>query len=502
MTARPVLIVAALTVVGVALRVVLADQSLFADELSTHYVVTGRSLFDAISIVHTDAEITPPLYFALTWLTTRIGDTAELLRLPSLIAGAAAIPLVYLVGVRTVGRRAALVAAALTTLSPFMAYYSAEARGYALVVALVLLSTLALLLAVDGGRTRWWVLYAVCTCAAVYTHYTSVFALAGQLGWLLWAHPQARRPALIASAAAAVAFLPWLSGLRGDLNSTTTDILSNLQPFTSTFVFRSLTHWAVGYPYATPISRIRDLPGIEALVLLALALLVALAGYARGARPRLDRRVALMFVLALSVPVGEAVASAIGSNLLGTRNLAVSWPALALCAGWFLTSAGRRAGAFAAGLAIAAFAIGAVKLFGADFRRPDFNNVAAFIDREAASGDLVVDGANLSPAGIPTPLDVTTDRPHRRFYLNVGRVEYDPFRILEEAPPAGDVAREAAAAADGKRLFVVLAQGSPTWTDVTDALAPGYRLAETRSYPGIVTLEVRVFEPAQTATGA
>ena len=502
MAVRPSLIVAALTVVGAALRLALAGQSLFADELSTHYMVTGRGLADTVSLVHTDAEITPPLYFVLAWLATRIADTAELLRAPSLIAGVASIPLVYLVGVRTVGRRAALVAAALTTLSPFMAYYSGEARGYALMVALVLLSTLAVLLAVDSGKRRWWVLYAVCACAAVYTHYTSVFALAGQLAWLLWAYPRARRPALIATAAATVAFLPWLSGLRGDLSSTTTDILSNLQPFTPTYVFRSFTHWAIGFPYATPITRIRDLPGVAGLVLLGLALLVAFAGYIRGARPTLDRRVALVIVLALSVPVGEAIASAIGSNLLGTRNLAASWPAAALGAGWFLASAGRRAGAVAAGLAIAAFAIGVVKLFETDFVRPDFDAVAAYVDREAAAGDVVVDGAALSPAGIPTPLDVTTDRPHPRSYLNVDRVEYDPFRILETARPPGDVAREAAAAADGKRLFVVLAQGSPTWSEVTDALAPEYRMTEQRSYPGIVTLEVRVFEPSQTATGA
>ncbi len=50
---------------------------------------------------------------------------------------------------RTVGRRAALVAAALTALSPFLIFYSAEARGYELMIALVLVSTLALLRAVE-----------------------------------------------------------------------------------------------------------------------------------------------------------------------------------------------------------------------------------------------------------------------------------------------------------------------------------------------------------------
>ena len=83
------LIVAALTAVGVALRLAVAHQSLFADELSTRYMVAGRGLGDVISVVHTDAEITPPLYFVTAWLTTRIDLTPELVRAPSLIAGAA-----------------------------------------------------------------------------------------------------------------------------------------------------------------------------------------------------------------------------------------------------------------------------------------------------------------------------------------------------------------------------------------------------------------------------
>ena len=111
--------------------------------------------------------------------------TPELLRLPSLLAGVATIPGVYLLGVRTVGRSAGLVAAALTALAPFMAFYSTEGRGYAVMMALLLASTLALLTAVDDGRRRWWVLYALATCLTMYTHYTAAFVLATQLAWVL-----------------------------------------------------------------------------------------------------------------------------------------------------------------------------------------------------------------------------------------------------------------------------------------------------------------------------
>src|SRR5439155_1296281 len=142
-----------------------------------------------------------------------------------------AIPLVYLLGLRTVGRAAALVAAALTAMSPFMIFYSTEARGYEVMVVLVMLSTLALLAALESGRARWWVAYAACSCAAVYTHYTSGFALAAQLLWVLWAHPEARRAALLANLGAVVGFLPWLPGLIADFNSPTTKILAAAGPF-------------------------------------------------------------------------------------------------------------------------------------------------------------------------------------------------------------------------------------------------------------------------------
>ena len=201
-----------LTLVGFGLRVAVAQQDLFADELSTYWIVATHDLGGVISTVNSDAEITPPLSFVVAWLSTQVDLSPEWLRAPSVLAGTLTIPLVFWVGARTVGRGAGLLAAALTTLAPFMVYYSAEARGYAVMIALVTLSTLAMLLAVDGRRWAW-ALYAAASAAAVYTHYTSVFVLAAQALWVLWAHPEARRPALIANAAAAAAYLPVGGGI-------------------------------------------------------------------------------------------------------------------------------------------------------------------------------------------------------------------------------------------------------------------------------------------------
>jgi hypothetical protein len=506
------LTIAVVTALGAALRLIVAHQSLFADELSTRWIISTHGLSGVVSTVRTDVEITPPLYFVASWLTTRIDLTPELLRAPSLIAGIAAIPLIYLIGLRTVGRRAAVVAATLTAFSPFMIYYSAEARGYELVAGLVMLSTLAMLVAIDDGRARWWVAYGACSCAAVYTHYTSVFALAGQLLWLLCAHPQARRAAVLANAGAIVAFLPWLSGLRGDLDSRTTDILSALQPFTFEFVRISLEHWALGFPYPSPSTRLPDLPGVVALVLLGVALVVAVVG-AIAARPRFDRRLALVLVLAASVPIGEALASAVSSNVLGTRNLAAAWPAFALALAAVLVAGGRRLGVLASILAVAAFAVGGAKMLETRFARPDARAVAAFIDRNATSRDAVIDGTLSSPAGVPGALDASFSRPHRVFALGRFPVRYNPFRLLGPPPTTAEVVHRAVAAADGRRVFLVLnasrffvvgaaapardptrdPQSGQAIRQVMAALPRSYRLVDVRSYRGFVELVALTF---------
>jgi hypothetical protein len=494
----PALVVALLTVLGTAIRVVIAGQSVFADELSTYWIVSTNGFGGVVSAVHSDAEITPPLYFVAAWLTTQIELTPELLRAPALVAGAVTIPGVYLLGLRTVGRTAALLAAAFTSLAPFMTFYSAEARGYGLLMALVTLSTLAMLVAVDSGRARWWFVYAACSCAAVYTHYTSVFVLGVQLLWLLWAHPEARRPAILANVGAVVAFLPWTSGLIKDFNSPTTDILAALSPFNARYVRLSLEHWVIGDPHhrGTPLS---ELPGPPALVLLALALILALAGLAVNALrerrrwiARLDRRMLLIIALALSTPVGEAFVSAIGpTSLFNHRNLAASWPALALACAALLIAAGPRMRFVAAALAIASIALGAEKMLTERYQRPDYQASANFIDRNAGPRDVVIDSTGAFSPGEFSPLKVALRRPHR------------VLRAREPEKPFSEASAQAVAAANGGRIFTVedlyvpVSTGSTVRLDrtkpVTRHFPASYRLVERRIYSGIFGVQVQVY---------
>ena len=496
----PALAVALATVIGAALRIDVATQDFFGDELSSYWIISKHGLGDVLSTIHSDAEISPPLSFLAGWLASKASLDPEVVRLPSLIAGVATIPLVYLVGKRTVGRGPAAVAATVTALAPFMVYYSAEARGYALMMAFVTLSTLAMLVAVDEGRMRWWVVYGVASCAAVYTHYSCVLVLGAQFVWLLWAHPEARRPALIANVAAAVLYLPWITGFLADLDSPTTDILEALQPFDGYHARLALTHWSFGYPYST-VAPLRDLPGDVGLVLLALGTLVALGGVAvtrlrgreRPPLPMPGRRMVLPFVLALATPVGGALAAAAGnSSLFGTRNFAPSWPGLALAGAAVLALAGTRTRAVAAALLVAAFAISAVKVTEDRFSRPDYGGAAAYVDDQAGPRDVVIDGSAVRSPGPLSHLDAALREQHQIVRLEQPQQRDHPFNIGDPVVQPPEAVRRAASLARGGRILVVTDEGQ------LRRLPPirGYRHAARRDFPGFYDVVVLTYEPA------
>jgi mannosyltransferase len=453
-------------------------------------------------VVHTDAEITPPLYFLTAKLTTSIHFSPEMLRLPSLIAGVLSIPLTYLVGARTIGRRAALVAAALVALSPFLIYYSTEARGYQLAIALLLGSTVSLLRGTEGGGVGWWVLYAACSCTAMLTHYTAAFVLAAQALWALWAHPAARRAVVLANLGAAIAYLPWITGMVADFNSPTTDILSALSPFTPHDIWVSLQHWSVGYPYG--FVPLQSLPGKLALVLLGLGLAAGLIGVAwarseRAGTPALGAGAVLVAALALGPLLGEALASLLSTNIFGTRNLAVAWPGFALVLGGLLSAPSRRAVWIAAtALVLCGYAIGALKMLDDDLQRPDFSAAAHLIDEQAAPSDVVIDAMVISPGPL-SPLDIELDRDHRVIRVDAPQERDHPFNPYDVVVPLGKVIEQATSSLRrGGRLFVVTSGGGPPNCGPREGefvrrLPPRFRRVGERVFPGICPVATLVY---------
>jgi 4-amino-4-deoxy-L-arabinose transferase-like glycosyltransferase len=461
-------LLAGFVVVALVVRLPWFDDALYGDEVQAFWDVSGRSLGDTLHLLAGNStELSPPLFFVLAWLSERaFGSSAESLRLLSLAAGLATIPLTHVLGRSTLGERAGLLGAAFVAVSPFMIFYSCQARPYALMVMLCLVSTLGLLRAVHGGGTKWWALYAAASCAAVYTHYTSVFLLAVQLAWALVTQPAARRSLLAANAAAAVGFAPWLPTLIEHSRSPGTEIYRLLEPFTFRNVRVDLGQLWLG----SPLDPISEVPGLVWAGLAAGGLMVGAALCVRAGRGPAAREAALMASIALGVPLATAVYSAMRDTVWNPQNLIASWPAFAVLAGAILTCgtlASRPAGvavrAVAAAAVLAAFVVGAVQGFDVNRQRPDYDAIARYIADSGRGGDPVVNQRDLSP-GAPDSLDVAFAQLPESLRHPVIRLGAPPLREILRHPPFTDlpsapgeeVARRAARRAGDGMLFVVL----------------------------------------------
>jgi hypothetical protein len=386
-------IVGALTLIAFGLRVVGMEQSLLGDELFAFAEIHGRDLPGVIEAIQDGVEVSPPLYFVLAWASAQIGDPTTWIRLPSLLFGTALVPMTYLLAVRSVGRRAAIISAAIAAISPFAIFYATEARPYATLAFFSVASTLFLLRALEDGG-RWWVGYALTAAAVAYSHYTGIFVLATQTAWALVVHREQLRQIVLATLAGAALYLPWLSQVRGKGQ------LDVYGPFV-------LTDELIGRPIRAlvghPILGLGDVPGplgfaifVAAVLVAAIALLVR-----RPSRP--SSPVVLLISLAAATPIGMfATAAIVGNDVFLVRNLTASVPAATICLGALLASASGRLRLVVPACAVLGIAVGTVAILSSENQRTDARAIAALLDRRADSRDVVVTVA---------PTDTTSNRP-------------------------------------------------------------------------------------------
>ena len=175
---RAALAVGGLTVAALVLRLI-ATRSIWLDEATsiTQAQLPLGGLLDSLRA----SDVHPPLHHLLLWVLAHTVGTAELvMRMPSILAGTALVPVVFVLGRELYDRRAGLVAAALTTVAPFAVWYSQEARMYALFMLFATLAVLAQLRALRRGERRDWVLYAVASAGLVWTQYFGLLILGVQ----------------------------------------------------------------------------------------------------------------------------------------------------------------------------------------------------------------------------------------------------------------------------------------------------------------------------------
>jgi uncharacterized membrane protein len=167
---RYIQILIGLVIIGILLRLYdLGFNSLWLDEAST-YTISVKSFTD-IWQVTAGGEFNPPLFYWIEHVMLMLGNNEVILRFVPALLGVLTIPLFYLIGREFLDRNAGLIAAAACTFSPFLIYYSQEARAYMLMLFFVALATIFFLKGMKSGGLINWTLFGALSALAFWAHF-------------------------------------------------------------------------------------------------------------------------------------------------------------------------------------------------------------------------------------------------------------------------------------------------------------------------------------------
>jgi len=212
------LLLAILAVAAVLRLAALDAQSLWLDELLSWQQASAPGVRDVIARLRGDVH--PPLFaILLHFVIGAFGDSESALRLPSALAGIAAVYAIFRVGEQLWSVREGLLAAALLAVSWTPVQYAQEARSYSLLMLATLAAfgcALAWLRRLERGErvpVRVLAGFWLAATAACYLHYFGllfVALIALGLGLRSVARPRALADAALLLVPVAVAFLPWV----------------------------------------------------------------------------------------------------------------------------------------------------------------------------------------------------------------------------------------------------------------------------------------------------
>jgi hypothetical protein len=164
-------------VLGMGLRLYNVDAtSLWGDELYT----AARAQLDLRSMlenVSTSGD-NPPLSFVLfKYSVMLMGDSDFAFRFPTAILGSLTILLTYKVGEMLWTRQVGLVGSFLLAVNAYHIRFSQFARHYSITVFLALVSLILLLKALQTGKKRFWLGFALASVLNLYNHYFAFLPL-------------------------------------------------------------------------------------------------------------------------------------------------------------------------------------------------------------------------------------------------------------------------------------------------------------------------------------
>ena len=295
-------------------------SSFWEDELVTWWVIDGsfREMLHRSYALQGQSA----LYYPVAWLVRHLGDEEWVLRLPSLIAMAAAAYLLFRLATRLLDRELGRMAVLAFVLWPGIAFEASNARPYAIAVLVTVASMFALITWLDRGSRASMVVWIVLTALLAYAHIVFVLAIPAQLLYAIMrrhdASTRVSARAIVAGfalvAALDLGLIPQLIGIfdrRGSLVLPTVlsfDWFGNLlipAVFVSALVVGGTIAWATASITVEPLGIDRS-----AVVLVLTWLLIPLIVVAVLALTTSVRLLEWRYVL-MAAPAGALVVAAI-----------------------------------------------------------------------------------------------------------------------------------------------------------------------------------------------
>jgi hypothetical protein len=351
----------------------------------------------------------------VAWVWAKaFGTDAWGLRSLSALAGIAAIPVAYLAGRDLIARATGLLAAAFTAVSPFLIWYSQEARSYMLLGLFCGLSFWLFVRARQAPTTKnlaWW---AACSSLAVLTHFFAGFLVAPEAIWLVIV--LRTRASLIAVGAVAAVQTALIPLLVGDLD-------------------HQLLGWIKQFPLSVRIEQVPVALGLGTLyqsaavdhgLLGAAIVAVVVAGLVIFGADRCGRRgAALAATVAACVILVPLLLAEVGHDYYIARNLIGAWTPLAVLVAIACTAPRTLpVGAALAALLLASFVFAQFKIQSdALYQRPDWQGVAAALGRPSTERAILADQGSFAVVPLALYLPRVSAAPPAGKPVGIGEVD-------------------------------------------------------------------------------
>mgnify|MGYP003932949007 CR=1 FL=1 len=448
-----------LTAVGALLRFYrLGHQSLWVDEILTLQAANVGGTLTLRDIVW---NIQGPLHATLTHFVAKLSTSEPALRAASAVAGTATIPVVCLLGRDMAGRRVGLLAAALTTFSPFAVWYSQEVRNYSFLMLLAAASTLLVWRLLKMRRRGWWI-YVLTMAMAIQSNLSAVFLASAHN---IFAAPRAIRDRrlmgrwvaayvviLILSLPIFLGVVRWVEvddvgGRIGPISEASEpELLRGETTFTPAAVPYAFFALAYGYSLGPSLTELHLRPPMQAYLsdfwLIAPAGLLLAAAVLLGIRALCRRRAALLLLASMVVVTlaGAALLAFMNVKPFNARYVAVMFPALVVLVSAGVASLGRARGAllFSALAFFLLLSLGGY-YFNPRYYREDVRAAAGYIEARERSGDAVL---------VPVVRDVF------RFYYGGDLMDYAAYRSQTSSDAAVDELVSRVSAGHSRLWFV------------------------------------------------